>query len=129
MICNFFILSSFFIIVGVMEVWSMFRLLQSVLFLIDSVFNALFCLFWWNYRLYQWYKTWRSYNTVSTMQKQNMNGFSIVLKVVICIIILTDLTSFLLSFVWMKCSKIEEVSIWGGREARVQAWGFPRHPK
>ena len=34
-----------------------------------------------------------------------------VLKVVICFIILTDLTKVLLSFVWMKCSKIEVVSI------------------
>ena len=58
-----------------------------------------------------------------------MNWFSTVLKVVICFIILTDLTKVLLSFVWMKCSNIEEVSLWvEGGEARVQAWGFPRHP-
>ena len=37
---------------------------------------------------------------------------------------------FCWSFMWMKCSKIEEVSIWGkGGEARAQAWGCPRHPK
>ena len=32
------------------------------------------------------------------MQKQNMNWFATVLRVVICFIILTDLTSFLLKF-------------------------------
>ena len=42
---------------------------------------------------YQWIKPWKSYIAVATMQKQNMNGFAIVLKVVICFIILTDLTS------------------------------------
>ena len=40
-----------------------------------------------------------------------MNGFAKVLKVVIKVIILTDLTKVLLSFLWMKCSKIEEVLI------------------
>ena len=40
-----------------------------------------------------------------------MNGFATVLKVVICFIILTDLTKVLLSLVWMKCSKVEEVLI------------------
>ena len=36
---------------------------------------------------------------------------------------------FCWSFVWMKCSMIEEVSMWEeGREARAQAWGCPRHP-
>jgi len=40
------------------------------------------------------YKLWRSENTVPIMQKQNMNGFARVLKVVICFIILTDLTRF-----------------------------------
>ena len=46
------------------------------------------------------------------MQKQNMNWFAIVLKVVICFIILTDLTEFSIEFcVDDQCSKIEEVSI------------------
>ena len=39
--------------------------------------------------------------------KKNMNWFATVLRVVICFII----PSFLLSFVWMKCSKIEDVSM------------------
>ena len=53
-----------------------------------------------------------------------MNGFATTLKVVIFFIILTDLTRVLLSFVWMKCSRIKEVSVLGeGGEARVQAWG------
>ena len=36
----------------------------------------------------------KSYITVDTMQKQNMNWFATVLRVVICFIILTDLTEF-----------------------------------
>ena len=43
---------------------------------------------------YQWIKPCKSYNTVDTMQKQNMNWFETVLRVVICFIILTDLTEF-----------------------------------
>ena len=57
-------------------------------------FWCIVCLFWWNYRFYWWYKPWRSYNTVAIMQKQNMNWFATVLRVVICFIILTDLTEF-----------------------------------
>ena len=44
--------------------------------------------------LYQWIKPWKSYATVDTMQKQNMNWFATVLRVVICFIILTDHTEF-----------------------------------
>ena len=44
--------------------------------------------------LYQWIKAWKSYVTVDTMKKQNMNWFATVLRVVICFIILTDLTEF-----------------------------------
>ena len=76
----------------------MFRLLQTILFKIDSVFDALFCLFWWNYQFYRWYKPWKSYITVATMQKQNMNWFAIVLRVVICFIILMDLTELSVEF-------------------------------
>ena len=36
----------------------------------------------------------KSYITVATMQKQNMNWFATVPRVVICFIILTDLTEF-----------------------------------
>ena len=44
--------------------------------------------------LYQWIKPCKSYITVDTMQKQIMNWFATVLRVVICCIILTDLTEF-----------------------------------
>ena len=57
-------------------------------------FWCIVCLFWWNYRFYRWYRPWKSCNTVSTMQKQKINGFATVLRVVICFIILTDLTEF-----------------------------------
>jgi len=70
----------------------MFRLPQSVLFLTDYVFDAQFTCFEETINFYQWIKPWKSYITVEKMQKQNMNWFATVLRVVICIIILTDLT-------------------------------------
>ena len=62
---------------------------RQILFLMHSllVFNE-------NINLYYWIKPWKSYITVDTMQKQNMNWFATVLRVVICFIILTDLTDF-----------------------------------
>ena len=72
----------------------MFILLQTVLFQTDSVFDAQFAGFDETIDLYQWIKPWKSYITVDTMQKQNMNWFATVLRVVICFIILTDLTEF-----------------------------------
>ena len=45
LIYNFFIFANFGIIVGVPEVWWMFRLLQTVLFLTDSVFRVSFAYF------------------------------------------------------------------------------------
>ena len=39
-------------------------------------------------------KPWESYITVDTMQKQNINWFATVLRVVVCFIILTDLIEF-----------------------------------
>ena len=72
----------------------MFRLLQTVLFLTDSVFDAQFACFDETIDSYQWTKPWKSYITADTMQKQNMNWFATVLRVVICFIILTDLTEF-----------------------------------
>ena len=71
----------------------MFRLLQTVLFKTDSVFDAQFACFDETINFYQWIKPWKSYITVATMQK-NMNCFATVLRVVIFFIILTDLTEF-----------------------------------
>ena len=76
----------------------MFRLLQTVLFQTDSVFDAQFACFDKTIDFYQWIKPWKSYITVSTMQKQNINWFAIALRVVICFIILTDLTEFSVEF-------------------------------
>ena len=59
-----------------------------------SVFDAQFACFDESINLYQWIKPWKSYITVYTMQKQNMNWFATVLRVVIGFIILTDLTEF-----------------------------------
>ena len=72
----------------------MFKLLQTVLFQTDSVFDAQFACFDETINLYQWIKPWRSYITVETMEKQNMNWFATVLRVMICFIVLTDLTEF-----------------------------------
>ena len=57
-------------------------------------FWCIVCLFDESISLYQWIKPWKSYIRVDTMQKQNMNWFATVLRVVICFIILTDLTEF-----------------------------------
>ena len=64
----------------------MFRLLQTVLFKTDSVFDALFACFDEAINFYQWIKPWKSYITVATMKKQNMNRFATVLRVLICLL-------------------------------------------
>ena len=51
----------------------MFRLLQIVPFKTDSVFDAFFARFDETIDFYQWIKPWKSYITVATLQKQNMN--------------------------------------------------------
>ena len=76
----------------------MFRLLQTVLFKTDSVFEAYFACFDETNNFYQWMKPWESYITVATMKKQNMNWFATLLRVVICFIILTDLTELSVEF-------------------------------
>ena len=72
----------------------MFRLVQTVLFQTDSVFDAQVACFDETINSYQWINPWKSYITVDTMKKQNMNWFATVLRVVICFSILTDLTEF-----------------------------------
>ena len=76
----------------------MFRLLQNVLFKKNSIFDALFACFDETIDLYQWIKPCKSYITVYTVQKQNISWFAIVLRVVICFIILTDLTELSVEF-------------------------------
>ena len=90
----------------------MFRLLQTVLFKTDSVFDASFACFDETVDFYQWIKPWKGYITVATMQKQNMNWFSIVLVVVICYIILTDLTELSVKFCVIEVFKCCERSRW-----------------
>src|SRR4051812_1554190 len=76
----------------------MFRLLQTVLFKTNSVFDALFACFDETINFYRWYKPWKSCITVAEMQKQNMNWFTTVLRVVICFIILADFTELFVEF-------------------------------
>ena len=66
---KWFIFPKIFRIFGVPEVWLMFRLLQTVLFKTDSVFDALLACFDETIDFYQWIKPWKSYITVATMQK------------------------------------------------------------
>ena len=47
---------------------------------------------------YQWIKPWKSCIIVAIVQKQNMNWFATVLRVVICFTILTDLTELSVKF-------------------------------
>ena len=90
----------------------MFRLLQNVLFKTDSVFDALFACFDETIDFYQWINPLESYITVDTMQKQNMNWFATVLRVVICFIILTDLTEFSVEFCVIEIFKFWVRSRW-----------------
>ena len=79
---------------------------------------------------YQWIKPWKSYIIVATMQKQNMNWFSTVLRVVICFIILTDLTELFVEF----C--VDEVfedrgclDVRRRRRGKSSSLGMPKEPK
>ena len=79
---------------------------------------------------YWWYKPWKSYITLATMQKQNMKLFAIVLRVVICFIILTDLTELSVEF----C--VDEVfedrgclDVRRRRRGKSSSLVCPRHPK
>ena len=76
----------------------MFRLLQTILFKTYSIFDAQFACFDETIDFYQWIKPWKSYIIVDTMQKQNMYWFATVLRVVICFIILMDLTELSVEF-------------------------------
>ena len=48
----------------------MFRLLQTVLFKTNSVFDALFACFDETIDFYQWIKPWKGYIIVARMQKK-----------------------------------------------------------
>ena len=121
----------FFLIFGDTEVYEISRLLQTVLFLTDSIFYVLFAYFDESMGCIGGYEPWWSWNTVYIMLIWNWNEFTTAPKGSDLLYYTNGSQKvFLLSFVWMKCSKIEELLIWEGRgEERVQAWGCPRHPK
>ena len=58
-----------------------------------------------------------------------MNGFAAVLIVVICFVILTDLTKVLLSFVWLSFQVLGEITMDEGiRSKKSLSLGMPHHP-
>ena len=67
-------------------------LTDSVLFVLCAYFDGSMVFF-------DAFLPWKIWNTVDIIQKQNMNWFDTVLIVVICFLLLTDLTKVLLSFV------------------------------
>ena len=78
---------------------------------------------------YQWIKPWKSCITVATMQK-NMNWSETVLRVVICFIILTDLTEHSVEF----C--VDEVfedqgclDVRRSRRGKSSSLGMPKAPQ
>ena len=81
-----------------------YPVLRHILFLMHCFARLM------NYRLYRWYKPWKSYITVATMQKQYMNWFSTILRVVIFFIILMDLTELSVKFCVIEVFKFWERS-------------------
>ena len=71
-----------------------------------------------------------SYITVATMQKQNMNWFATVFRVVICFVILMDLTEFS-----VECCVDEVFEDRGGldvrrrRRGKSSSLGMPKAPQ
>ena len=108
----------------------MFRLLQTVLFKTGFVLNAQFACFDETIDFYQWIKQWKIYITVATMQKQNMNWFATVLRVVFCFIILTDLTE--LSFEFCVDEVIKDrggLDVRRRRRGKSSSLGMPKAPQ
>ena len=63
------------------------------------------------------------------MQKQNMNWFALVLRVVICFIILTDLTEFLLKFCVDEVSKRGGLDMGKRKRGKRSILGMPKAPQ
>ena len=74
---------NFFRSFGVAEVFEVFRFLQTVMFLIDSVFFALCAYFDDSMVFFDEFLPQKSWNTVDIMQEQNINWFYTTLLVVI----------------------------------------------
>ena len=73
-------------------------MLQTVLFLTDSVFFALCACFDDSMIFFDEFFPYKNWNTVDIIQKQNNNRFATVLIVVVWFLILTDLTKVLFEF-------------------------------
>ena len=93
-------------------------------------FWCIVCLLNESINLHQWIKPWKSYVTVDIMQKQNMNWFATVLRVVICFIILTELTEFSVEVLcgwsvrWSRRSRCEKKE-----ERQDSSLGMPEAPQ
>ena len=82
-----------------LEVFESYRLLQTILFLTDSIFYVLFAYFDESMSSIGGHEPWRSWNTVDITPILIYNEFTTVPKVVIYFLILMELRSFLLCFV------------------------------
>ena len=79
---------------------------------------------------YRWYKPWRSYIKVATLQKQNLNWFATVLRVVICFIILTDLTELSVEFCVDEVIKDQGgLNMRRRRRGKSSSLGIPKAPQ
>ena len=81
-----------------------YRLLQTVLFLTNSVFRVLFAYFDESMGSIGGYEPWRSWNTVGLHQYKSRMSSLQYLEVVFCFLSLTKLTRFSVKFCVVKFS-------------------------
>ena len=90
---------------GVTEVLKVFRLLQTILFFERFCFLCVVCLFWWLYGFLWWVFAIEKLEYSRYNARIKYEWVATVLIVVICFLILMDLTKVLLSFVCLKFSR------------------------
>ena len=99
-------------------------MLQTVLFLTDSVFRVLFAYFDASMASIGGYEPWESWNTVDITPIQIKNDFTTIPKVVIYFLILTELTRFLLKF-----TTVKDLMDYGIRSGKSLSLGMPKAPQ
>ena len=96
----------------VTKVFEIFILLQTVLFLTDSVFFAVCACFDDSMVFFDEFLPYKSWNIVDIMQKQNNNRFATELIVVVCFLILTNLMKVLFEFCVIEVFKFWVILRW-----------------